>query len=156
MHHSSARDNQLFIQQHFRKGVLFVFYCAYSLASCGSSQHSCSGGTKNSPPDCFLNVPTVLKEIITLFHSTTLSLRKRCFSLYTVFTLCSCGSQRDNYFSIKGIPFYFTVKKATPLSKTEWQKIYAFGLHGQSQFSLSGGKNCSTGNSILWNAVHGS
>ena len=91
MHHSSARDNQLFIQQHFRKGVLFVFYCAYSLASCGSSQHSCSGGTKNSPPDCFLNVPTVLKEIITLFHSTTLSLRKRCFSLYAVFTLCSCG-----------------------------------------------------------------
>ena len=64
VHHSSARDNQLFIQQHFRKGVLFVFYCAYSLASCGSSQHSCSGGTKNSPPDCFLNAPTVLKEII--------------------------------------------------------------------------------------------
>ena len=96
MHHSSARDNQLFIQQHFRKGVLFVFYLAYSLASCGSSQHSCSGGTKNSPPDCFLNAPTILKEIITLFHSTTLSLRKRCFSLYTVFTLCSCGSSQHS------------------------------------------------------------
>lgn len=129
MHHSSARDNQLFIQQHFRKGVLFVFYCAYSLASCGSSQHSCSGGTKNSPPDCFLNVPTVLKEIISIIYTRH---------------------------SFRSAFLFYSKIKATPLSKTEWQKNYAFGLHGQSQFSLSGGKNCSTGNSILWNAVHGS
>lgn len=94
MHHSSARDNQLFIQQHFRKGVLFVFYCAYSLAS--------------------------------------------------------CGSQRDNYFSIKGIPFgmpfYFTVKQKPPrYPKRSGRKIMRLGYTDNRNFLSREGKTALPG-----------